>query len=54
MNVDLTPAEARWLSVLAAADLRRDRERGLHAAERHQPAWDKLQPACEWERDDVD
>ena len=53
MNVDLTPEEARWLSILAASDLRHDRERGIvRLADRHQPAWDKLQPACQWDGDE--
>jgi hypothetical protein len=53
MNVDLTREEARWLSILAAADLRRDREHGItRLADRHQPAFDKLQPACQWDDDE--
>ncbi len=52
MSVDLTPGEARYLSVLAAQDVRADRERGLDGiADRHGSAWEKLQPACEWEDD---
>ncbi len=50
MTIDLAPAEARYLSVLAAQDMRRDREDGLdRTADRHLPAWEKLQPACEWD-----
>ncbi len=49
-RVELTREQARYLSILAAQDLRRDREYGLNGmADRHQGAWDKLQPACEWE-----
>ena len=52
MNVDLTRAEARYLSVIAAQDMRRDREDGLNrTAGRHSAAWEKLQPACEWDED---
>ena len=54
MNVDLTREEARYLSILAAQDLRQDHDRGAHArviGDIHQPAWAKLQPACEWEQD---
>ena len=64
MNVDLTQAEAQYLAVLAATDLRRDRERHpdsyfpsgsavRHVREYHQSAWEKLQAACDWEHDDV-
>jgi hypothetical protein len=48
-EVTLTASQARYLSVLAAQDIRRDRERGLSAtADRHEGAWNALQEACEW------
>lgn len=50
MNVDLTAAEARYLSVLAAQDIKADRERGRDGiADRHVTAWEKLQDACDWD-----
>jgi hypothetical protein len=53
VNVDLTPAEAQYLSILAAADIRRDQANGLHGPPaRHLPAWEKLQPACQWADDE--
>ena len=56
MNVDLEPAEARYLSVLAAGDLRTDEARGLSmraaVMQLHRSAWEKLQPACRWDDDE--
>ena len=50
MQVDLTREEARYLAVIAAQDIRTDRARGLDGVvSRHEPAWEKLQPACEWD-----
>lgn len=50
---DLTADQARYLSMLAAQDIKGDRERGMHGvADRHLTAWEALQPACEWEEDD--
>jgi hypothetical protein len=57
MTVELTRAQARYLSILAAQDLREDEGRGRTAANSevirliHQPAWQALQPACEWDAD---
>lgn len=58
--VDLDAHQARWLSILAASALRRDRERTPDSAfpadsavlmirDNHQGAWRKLQPACQWD-----
>lgn len=53
--VQLTPAQARYLSILAAEDLRADEQRGRTAGNSavirdiHDPAWEALQPACQWE-----
>jgi hypothetical protein len=55
MMVELTRAEARYLSILAAQDLRDDAGRGRTAGNSevisriHQPAWAALQAACEWD-----
>jgi hypothetical protein len=50
VSIELTREEARYLSVMLAEDLRRDREAGrTGTADRHQAVWDKIQPACEWE-----
>jgi hypothetical protein len=55
--VDLTPAQARWLSILAAEDLRADEQLGRTPAtsavirDIHDPAWQALQPACQWDHD---
>ena len=47
--VFLTRADARYLSVLAAQDIRHDESRDLPAtAARHRPAWRALQRACRW------
>ena len=47
--VDLEPDEARYLSILAAADMRRTAAVELTVRPWHQAAWDKLQEACQWE-----
>lgn len=48
--VELTAEQARYLSILAAADIICDVERGLtHSAGRHGQAWNALQEACDWE-----
>ena len=56
VNVDLEPAEARYLSVQAAGDLRTDEARGLSmraaVMQLHRSAWEKLQPACRWDDDE--
>ena len=53
MNVDLPRAVARYLSVLAAQDIRHDEEcERFNMARRHHEAWELLQPACEWDADD--
>lgn len=46
--VELEPDEARYLSILAAADIRRTALLKLAARPWHQAAWDKLQDACQW------
>jgi hypothetical protein len=49
-DITLTSEQARYLSILAAQDIRHDRERGLTGtADRHEGAWTALQEACEWE-----
>jgi hypothetical protein len=61
VNVDLEPGEARYLSILAAGDLRTDEERRQATrygpvmsaiGQRHRSAWEKLQPACRWDDDE--
>ena len=53
----LTPAQARYLSILAAQDLRADEQRGWTTVNSgvirdiHNPAWEALQPACHWDED---
>jgi hypothetical protein len=54
--VELTRAQARYLSILAAQDLREDEETHRRTAANsgvindiHRPAWEALQAACEWD-----
>lgn len=53
--IELDARQARWLSILAAQDLRADEQRGRTAANSaiirdiHDPAWEALQPACQWD-----
>jgi hypothetical protein len=56
MLVELTRLQARYLSVLAAQDI--NRERGLGPLYRyhvklHSAAREALQPACEWESEEI-
>lgn len=46
--VGLTREQARYLSVLAASDLRAHWPDGSVARDIHEPAWQALQPACAW------
>lgn len=49
-QVELTPDQARYLSVIAAQDMRKDQENGLTGcAERHYSAWLALHDACRWD-----
>lgn len=56
--VQLAPAQARYLSILAAQDLRADEARGWTAdrssviRDIHYPAWQALQAACQWDDDE--
>jgi hypothetical protein len=61
VNVDLEPREARYLSILAAQDIRIDEARredapqgpAVSAVEQlHRSTWMKLQPACRWDDDE--
>jgi hypothetical protein len=45
INVSLTTEEAQYLSVLAAQDMRRDKEWGARIMSHHSTAWEKLLPA---------
>jgi hypothetical protein len=47
---DLTPEEWQYISILIAHDVERDvfHDRRISVA-KHQPIWEKIQPACEWE-----
>lgn len=47
--VGLTREQARYLSVLAAADLRASYPGSSVARDIRRPAWQALQPACEWD-----
>jgi hypothetical protein len=45
----LTAEEWQYISVLVAADIRRDRELRLYSlSAKHLGTWAKIQPACEW------
>lgn len=45
-QVELTPAQARWLSVLAAARCTAEGESAIQRG--HYAAWEALQAACRW------
>lgn len=47
--VGLTREQARYLSVLAASDLRTHWPGSSVVRDIHEPAWQALQPACEWD-----
>ena len=49
--VELTKSQARYLSILAATDLRTGVPSPGSSVTRdiHYPAWEALQPACEWD-----
>lgn len=49
MAVELTREQARYLSVLAASDLRASWPGSRAVRDIHEPAWQALQPACEWD-----
>jgi hypothetical protein len=50
--VELTKAQARYLSVLAARGIAMDEFRRLEeVVRRHREAWATLQPACAWDED---
>lgn len=53
MNIDLTPEEAQWISILLAADLEKDDLRRIDGAihQRNAKLWEKLQPVCQWDRE---
>jgi hypothetical protein len=48
MTVELTREQARYLSVLAAVDLRASWPGSGVTRDIHRPAWQALQPACQW------
>lgn len=50
-DVELTPEEWQYISVLIASDIRADTKHGLpELVEMHKPIWEKIQPACQWDR----
>lgn len=50
---ELTEQEWQYISMLIAADLRIDRAAELdRLVAMHQPIWEKIQPACNWDGDD--
>jgi hypothetical protein len=51
VTVELTSKQARYLSILAAQDLRGSNPDSNVVRTIHLPAWEALQDACEWEDD---
>lgn len=48
-DLDLTPEEWQYISMLIAADIRRE-AKPSELVEKHWRIWEKIQSACQWDR----